>query len=320
MRRFLSRSGAAGGSAQPMGCAPFGGGRLPRLKLYTPWTRPSSACTPSRRVGWRFRECRQIPPLDFNPSFGSVSRGSALNQVTGRSGGWMKPRSVSVQPVTRLPGRGPPPGRRRQGRPGPDQRRCFLKRSCTGLLISGPGGIRSGDSWAIWACRSGGVGLSPAEAMLLTVDRSTHALVSVDLSAFFLPEVTGLEFLDDSQMSWSTLPVFAGYQLFRGDLSDLVTGAYGGCNWVGPAPPSVEAQSPPEGDGWFYLVAGKNQSAARSIALRQSAQPDSANAGARASGRRFPPADAWRSSSRVPRRRSSAAGSCTRRCGSTRCL
>jgi hypothetical protein len=112
------------------------------------------------------------------------------------------------------------------------------------------------------------VGLSPAEAVLLAVDRAAHSLVPVDLSGFFLPEVTGLEFLDDSQIAWSMLPVFAGYQEFRGNLPDLMTGSYGGCNWVGPSPPALESETPSEGEGWFYLVAGKNPSGIGALGFR----------------------------------------------------
>jgi hypothetical protein len=49
----------------------------------------------------------------------------------------------------------------------------------------------------------GGVGLSPAEGLLLTVDRASHTLMEVNLGSYFLAEVKGLDFSDDAHLLWN---------------------------------------------------------------------------------------------------------------------
>ena|GEM_PF-2976483 len=215
-------------------------------------------------------------------AFGSVApKGIALNQVTGKVG-WVDEATVRLYwanlslgylgSVDLTPAGATAPRGVDQD---PTSAQVFSSDPASGLLISGPGGNPlQAMAWnALGVGDPGGVGLSPAESMLLAVDRAAHTLVPVDLSGFFLPEVTGLEFLDDSQIAWSMLPVFAGYQEFRGDLSDLMTGGYGGCNWVGPSPPALESETPSEGEGWFYLVAGKNPSGIGALGFRSDGSP-----------------------------------------------
>ncbi|MCI0407623.1 MAG: hypothetical protein L0191_03500, partial [Acidobacteria bacterium] len=210
-------------------------------------------------------------------SFGSgVPKGIALNQVSGKVG-WVDESAVRLYwanlalgylgSVDLTPAGATAPRGVDQD---PTSASVFTSDPVAGLVISSPGGNPvQATAWnGLGVVDPGGIGLSPTEAILLAVDRAAHTLVSVDLSAFFLPEVTGLEFLDDSQITWSTLPVFASYQLFRGDLSLLQTGAYGGCNWVGPTPPTVEAQAPLVDSGWFYLVVGKNMTGLGSLGSR----------------------------------------------------
>jgi DNA-binding beta-propeller fold protein YncE len=111
----------------------------------------------------------------------------------------------------------------------------------------------------------GGLGFSPAEGALLVVDRSDRTLVPVDLRAFLLQEVQGLTLDDTGQTSWLTNPVFSGYQLFRGTLSQIPEGLYGGCFWVGPGPPTSGGETPTQGEGWSYLVVGTNPTGVGSL-------------------------------------------------------
>jgi len=278
---FLSRSGAALSqiSLQPYGV---------RSPSGVAWLASASTLYAVDQVLQRLYAITPGPDGNFGNAddsstwistalFGSTSpKGIALNQVTGKVG-WVDEATVRLYwtnlslmylgSIDLTPAGATAPRGVDQD---PTSANVFSSDPVSGLLISGPGGNPvQATPWSnLGVGDAGGVGLSPAEAMLLAVDRSAHALVSVDLSAFFLPEVTGLEFLDDSQLTWSTLPVFAGYQVFRGNLSSLSTGSYGGCNWVGSTPPSVDVQNPPETDGWFYLVAGKNTSGLGSLGSR----------------------------------------------------
>ena len=133
----------------------------------------------------------------------------------------------------------------------------------TQTLAWGPLGIA--DPW--------GIGLSPAEAIALVVDRSVPALKSVDLGSFFAPEVQALQFDEPGGLSWQTAPVFPGYQLFRGSLFLLTSGSLGGCFWTGPGPPVTDMEVPAPGDGWFYLVAGKNAAGVGDLGRRGDGTP-----------------------------------------------
>jgi len=104
----------------------------------------------------------------------------------------------------------------------------------------------------------GGAGFSPAEGALLVVDLSDRTLAAVDFRPFLLQEVQGLSLDETGQINWLANPVFSGYQLFRGILSQIAEGRYGGCFWVGPGPPASEGETPAPGEGWSYLVAGTN--------------------------------------------------------------
>ncbi len=138
----------------------------------------------------------------------------------------------------------------------------------TQTMAWGPLGIV--DPW--------GLGLSPAEASALVVDRSGPALKSVNLGSFFAPEVQALQVLQPAEVSWQTNPVFQGYQLFRGSLLLLPTGSLGGCFWTGPGPPATDPETPSPGDGWFYLVAGRNAGGVGDLGRREDGTPRSLDA------------------------------------------
>lgn len=104
----------------------------------------------------------------------------------------------------------------------------------------------------------GGAGFSAAEGALLVVDLSDRTLAAVDLRPYLLQEVQGLSLDETGQIRWLANPVFSGYQIFRGLLSQLPEGLYGGCFWVGPGPPASDGENPAAGEGWCYLVAGTN--------------------------------------------------------------
>jgi len=104
----------------------------------------------------------------------------------------------------------------------------------------------------------GGAGFSPVEGVLLVVDLSDRTLAAVDFRPFLLQEVQGLSLDETGQIQWLADPVFSGYQLFRGILSQLQEGLYGGCFWVGPGPPVSDGENPAPGEGWCYLVTGTN--------------------------------------------------------------
>ena len=111
----------------------------------------------------------------------------------------------------------------------------------------------------------GGAGLSPAEGVLLVVDQSDRTLVPVDFHPLFLQEVQGLSLDEANQLYWLTNPIFSGYRLFRGALNQLAIGSCGGCFWAGPEPPAAGGETPAEGEGWFYLVAGTNPTGVGSL-------------------------------------------------------
>ncbi|HEU5180761.1 MAG TPA: hypothetical protein VFW45_08210 [Candidatus Polarisedimenticolia bacterium] len=123
-----------------------------------------------------------------------------------------------------------------------------------------------------------GIGLSPAEESALVIDRSGPALKSVDLGSFFAPEVQALQVLEPAEISWQTRPVFQGYQLFRGSLLLLPTGSLGGCFWTGSYPPASDPETPSQGDGWFYLVAGKNAGGVGDLGRKGDGTPRSLDA------------------------------------------
>ena len=97
-----------------------------------------------------------------------------------------------------------------------------------------------------------------AEGALLVVDLSDRTLAAVDLRPYLLQEVQQLSVDETGRILWLANPVFSGYQLFRGTLSQLQEGLYGGCFWVGAGPPVSDEENPAPGEGWLYLVAGTN--------------------------------------------------------------
>jgi hypothetical protein len=119
----------------------------------------------------------------------------------------------------------------------------------------------------------GGVGLSPAEGLLLTVDRASHTLMEVNLGSYFLAEVKGLNFSDDVHLLWEPNIVFSGYRVMRGLLSNLVAGSYGACFWQGPTSSASVPEVPLEGEGWFYMVAGENLTGVGSLGTRSDGTP-----------------------------------------------
>ena len=110
-----------------------------------------------------------------------------------------------------------------------------------------------------------GIALSPAEGLLWVVDRSDRTLVAMDVRPLLLREIEGLAFTDEDKATWSTDPVFAAYQVYRGDLGLLASGGYGGCLWSGATPPMDVVDRPGVGAGWFYLVVGKNSTGIGSL-------------------------------------------------------
>jgi sugar lactone lactonase YvrE len=278
---FLSRSGAALSqiSLQPYGLlSPSGAAWLASAsKLYVVDQALKRLYAITAGPDGYFGNADDTSTWISTASFGSAApKGIALNQDLGKVG-WVDESTVRLYwanlalgylgSIDLTPSGATAPRGVDQD---PTSANVFSSDPVAGLLISGPGGnpIQATSWGSLGVADPGGVGLSPVEALLLVVDRAAHTLVSVDLSAFFLPEVTGLEFLDDSQMTWSTLAVFASYQLFRGDISLLPTGAYGGCDWVGPNPPMAETETPLMDSGWFYLVAGKNMTGLGSLGTR----------------------------------------------------
>jgi len=278
---FLSKSGAALSqiSLEPYGIgSPSGAAWLASAsKLYVVDQALQRLYAITAGPDGSFGNADDLSSWISTAAFGSVApKGIALNQVSGRVG-WVDEATVRLYwanlslgflgSVDLTPAGATAPRGVDQD---PTSAHVFSSDPVSGLLISGPGGNPlQAMAWnTLGVGDPGGVGLSPAEAILLAVDRAARTLVPVDLSGYFLPEITGLEFLDDSQIAWSMLPVFASYQEFRGNLSELSTGSYGGCNWVGPVSPALETEIPSEGNGWFYLVAGKNPSGLGSLGSR----------------------------------------------------
>jgi DNA-binding beta-propeller fold protein YncE len=220
-------------------------------------------------------------------AYGSVSpKGIALNQSVGKVG-WVDETtarlywanfslaylgSIDLSPAGATAPRGVDQD--------PTSANVFSSDPVSGLLISSSGGNPvQGYPWSTWGIADpGGVGLSPAEGILLAVDRAARSLVAVDLSTYFLPEVTDLSFTDPTRWTWTPRSVFASYQLFRGDLQLLPPGGLGGCYWVGPSPPAFDPEDPTEGSGWFYLVAGKNMTGVGSLGTRGDGLPRSLDA------------------------------------------
>jgi len=152
--------------------------------------------------------------------------------------------------------------------------------AASGLLITDSSGnfLQSSDWSTLGIADPGGIGLSPAEGLLLAVDRLARTLVSVDMTGYFLPEIAGLQFVDDSMLTWTPSPVFASYRVFRGNLAALQSGSYGGCFWTGGAPPGFDPGIPGLDEGWFYLVAGKNTTGQGSLGTRSDGTPRPAGA------------------------------------------
>jgi DNA-binding beta-propeller fold protein YncE len=136
----------------------------------------------------------------------------------------------------------------------------FASDPVSGLIIAdAAGGGGQSIPWiSLGLVDPWGIGVSPAEAMAVVVDRAVPALKSVPLDEFFRPEVGGFDMQDNGTMTWQAAPVFSGYQVFRGALSALASGSLGGCWWAGSIPPVQDPEIPPAGEGWFYLVAGRN--------------------------------------------------------------
>jgi hypothetical protein len=152
----------------------------------------------------------------------------------------------------------------------PTSRDLFLTDSFPGIRITSSSGslVQALSASDHGIGDPGGVGLSTAEGALLVVDLSDRTLVPVDLHPFFLPEVQGVSVSESGEIAWSTQPVFSRYQVLRGRLSDLLLGGIGSCFWAGFQPPALEESVPEFDDGWFYLVAGANNTGVGSLGTR----------------------------------------------------
>jgi hypothetical protein len=85
-----------------------------------------------------------------------------------------------------------------------------------------------------------------------------------------------LRFLDRKTLTWedaSGAAAFA-YNLYRGNQTDFAFGDYGACLQSGIEQNStVESDSPPEGVGWFYLIAGVNPAGEGPLGQASSGDP-----------------------------------------------
>jgi len=136
------------------------------------------------------------------------------------------------------------------------------------------GNLLAVTSWTdLGILNPGGIGLSPEEGLLLIVDRANHALMELNLLGYFLAEIQGAAFPDNSHVTWDPNSVFSGYRVVRGLLSELSSGSYGACFWQGAVPPAPAFETPAEGEGWFYLVAGENTTGVGSLGSRSDGTP-----------------------------------------------
>ena len=72
-------------------------------------------------------------------------------------------------------------------------------------------------------------------------------------------EVHGILLVNSSTLVWDPAPGAISYSLYRGAISGLSTASYGSCKLEGLVSASaVDPDSPPTGDGFFYLAAARN--------------------------------------------------------------
>jgi len=285
---FLSQTGAALSqiSLEPYGLrSPSGAGWLASAsKLYALDQQLQRLYAITAGADGVFGTSDDVSTWLSTASYGSSSpKGIALNQAVGKVG-WVDEAtarlywanfslgflgSVDLTPAGATAPRGVDQD--------PTSANVFSSDPVSGLVISSSGGSPLQEvPWNTWGIADpGGVGLSPTEGIILAVDRASRSMVPVDLTGYFLPEVLNLDFLDPDQLTWTTRPVFASYQIFRGDLGILASGGLGGCYWVGQSPPALETDLPAENTGWFYLVAGKNMTGIGSLGSRGDGVPRS---------------------------------------------
>jgi len=152
----------------------------------------------------------------------------------------------------------------------PSSRYLFMSDGGAGVLVADGSGkqISSQSASSLGVADLGGLAFSPAEGSLLVVDRGDRTLVTVDMRPLFLAEVAGTFFAEAGHLTWLTNKVFTGYQVYRGEIVQLREGQYGGCFWVGIAPPAADEAIPAAGGGWFYLVVGTNPTGVGSLGRR----------------------------------------------------
>ena len=72
-------------------------------------------------------------------------------------------------------------------------------------------------------------------------------------------EVSGVRFVDKTNLTWSHEPSVKTYNLYRNTLASL-PGNFGGCYQAALVTPSFgETAAPTPGSGWHYLVTAKNR-------------------------------------------------------------
>ena len=285
---FVSPSGAALGqiSLEPYGlAAPTGAAWLEsesRLFAVDRSTRRLYSITPG--PDQVFGNADDLAASTSIAAFGSSSpEGVVLNRAAAKVGWadqslgrlfWMSTALAYLGFVDLIPAGAPGP---RGADLDPTSGFLFASDPVSGLVITDQSGgaVQSLPWTSLGIADPWGIGLSPAEARVLVVDRAVPALKSVDLGAFFRPEVQAFQCDDGGDLSWQTAPVFSSYQVFRGLLSSLASASLGGCFWTGPGPPVADPEVPPLGEGWFYLVAGKNAAGVGDIGRRGDGTPRS---------------------------------------------
>jgi hypothetical protein len=92
-------------------------------------------------------------------------------------------------------------------------------------------------------------------------------------------EVTGLRFVTPQTLAWDAERSVGVYNLYRALVSSLSGLGYGSCEQLDITGPATgDADAPPAGDGYFYLVTAENMLGEEGTKGRDSAGAERANA------------------------------------------